>query len=342
MTSLQDSYFRVIDYLRISVTDRCNLRCLYCMPPEGADLFKTSDILSYEEITRIVSVAAGLGVRKVRITGGEPLARKDISFLVASLRKIHGIKDISMTTNGAYLATHARELAEAGLDRVNVSIDSFRPEKYREITRGGELDHVLQGLAAAGEAGLHPVKINMVPIRGLNDGEIPDFARLTINSEYHVRFIECMPAGARNFWDPQKYIPTAEIRGIIETISPLTPVRTRKHGPSKYFRLKEARGVIGFISALTHHFCGDCNRLRLTAEGKLRPCLFSETEIDLRSAMRSGASDLEVERLLKLAIEVKPKEHNLSAAVPERLGSCQPSSSVLSQKPRKPMSKIGG
>ncbi len=339
MSALRDSFSRVIDYLRLSVTDRCNLRCIYCMPPEGFPVCGHRDILSYEEITRIVRVAAGLGVRKVRLTGGEPLCRKNLPFLIAEIRKINGIEDLSMTTNGTLLEKYARELADAGLDRVNISIDSLKPERYGQITRGGSLDAALRGLAAADKAGLRPIKINMVPVRGINDDEIPEFARITIDSDYHVRFIEFMPSAEVDFWSPEKYITADEMKDMISAIAPLTPVRIRKNGPSKYFRLAGAKGVVGFISALTHHFCEDCNRLRLTSDGKLRPCLFSETEIDLLSPLRSGAGDTEIERLLRLSVQVKPEGHTVGSRsnkkmVPELLSP--------GRSRKRPMSKIGG
>jgi len=339
MSPLTDSFSRVIDYLRISITDKCNLRCIYCMPTDGIAPSQHTDILTYEEIIRIAEAAARLGVRKIRLTGGEPLVRKNLAFLVSSLKGIRGIEDLSLTTNGLLLEQHAEKLAEAGLDRVNISIDSFRSERYREITRGGNLDAVMRGVQAAELAGLRPVKINMVPVRGMNEDEILDFARITLDTEYHVRFIECMPTGLVNFWSPEKYMTTDEIRSIIETAGPLTPVRVRKNGPSKYYRLKGAKGVIGFISALTHHFCADCNRLRLTSDGKLRPCLFSETEIDLRAAIRSSVSDSdkEIERLLKLSIEVKPKEHALDA-----LSSTPHTPHLTPHTAKRPMSRIGG
>jgi cyclic pyranopterin phosphate synthase len=342
MNGMRDSFARVIDYLRISITDKCNLRCIYCMPDDGIAPARHTDLLRYEEITRIASVAASLGVRKIRLTGGEPLVRKNLAFLVSSLKIIPGIEDLSLTTNGLFLERHAASLAEAGLDRVNISIDSLKPERYREITRGGNLAAVMSGLREAEQSGLSPVKINMVPIRGLNEDEILDFARITLNTAYHVRFIECMPAGAVNFWSPEKYMTTAEIKGIIETLGRLSPVRVRKSGPSKYYRLEGAMGVIGFISALTHHFCGDCNRLRLTADGKLRPCLFSETEIDLRSAIRCGAPDEEIGRLLRLSIEVKPKEHMLGNAHSHGHSKDRHPSHLIACQKKRPMSKIGG
>ncbi len=308
---LKDNFHRTIDYMRISITDRCNLRCIYCMPAEGVRPIEHKEILTYEEIIRVVRVAAELGVRKIRITGGEPLARKDVTFLISSIRKIPGIEDMSLTTNGVLLKKYAKELADAGLDRVNISLDSLRPERYREITRGGDIGEVMAGIKAAEKAGLMPIKINMVPVRGLNDDEIEGFARITLDTPYHVRFIEFMPIGAGDFWSEDKYIRADEIRTVVEKIGPLFPVRARKNGPARYFRFENASGVIGFISALTHHFCGDCNRLRITADGRLRPCLFSETEIDLKPALRSGSPDSELERLLRLSIEVKPEGHNL-------------------------------
>jgi cyclic pyranopterin phosphate synthase len=308
---LRDTFERVIDYLRISITDRCNLRCVYCMPQSGVKLFEHKEILTYEEITRVAGIAAALGVRKIRITGGEPLIRKNIYWLIASLKAIKGIEDISLTTNGILLEKYARGLAEAGLNRINISLDTLSPERYREITRGGDIRLVMNGINAAEEAGLLPVKINMVPIRNLNDDEIPDFARMTLSTPRHVRFIEFMPIGSRDLWSDERYLSTAELKKTVEKIGPLIPVRLRKTGPARYYRFDGAPGVIGFISALTHHFCGDCNRLRLTADGRLRPCLFSETEIDLKPALRMQSSDSEIERLLRLAIEVKPEGHKI-------------------------------
>jgi GTP 3',8-cyclase len=351
MSELRDRYLRTIDYLRISITDRCNLRCLYCMPAEGVRPEMHRDILRYEEIIRVIKVAARLGVSKIRLTGGEPLTRRNVSLLIALIKNIQGIKDLSMTTNGILLEKYAHQLADAGLDRINVSLDSLREERYGQITRGGELASVLKGIDAVEQAGLKPVKINMVPIRGFNDDEILSFAEMTMNTEYQVRFIECMPSSNVDFWSPAKYMTTDEIKKIIEPLGPLTPVRIRKNGPSKYFRLKGAKGVLGFISALTHHFCHDCNRLRLTADGKLRPCLFSETEIDLRSAIRRRASDDEIERLLRLSIAVKPEGHRIGSRQYIRArdiaGAVTGDSEDLRSRSddtihKRPMSKIGG
>jgi cyclic pyranopterin phosphate synthase len=311
MNGLTDRFSRTIDYMRVSVTDRCNLRCIYCMPPEGFSPMEHRDILRYEEIVRVLRVAAGIGVRKIRITGGEPLVRKNIPYLIQLIRDIDGIKDLSLTTNGTLLEKYAGELAAAGLNRVNVSLDSLKPDRYREITRGGDIDAVFKGIEAARKAGLVPVKINMVPIRGLNDDEITDFAGMTLDSPYQVRFIEFMPFGTRGLWKPERFIPAGEIRSVVETAGRLSPVKLRKSGPARYFKFDSAAGVIGFISPLSNHFCGECNRLRLTADGKLRPCLFSETEIDLKPALRSDGPDKEIERLIRLSIEVKPEGHNI-------------------------------
>lgn len=298
------------------------------MPSDGVKPVENKEILSYEEIIRIVRIAAGLGVRKIRITGGEPLIRKNLPYLISSINSIKGIEDISLTTNGLLLKRIARSLADAGLGRINVSLDSFKPERYREITRGGDIRDVLEGIQEAEKAGLIPVKINMVPIRGFNDDEIEDFARLTLKTSYNVRFIEFMPIGAKEFWSHEKYISTDEIKERVSRIAPLTPVKIRRSGPARYFRFEGAHGVVGFISPITHHFCNSCNRLRLTSNGKLRPCLFSETEVDLKSAMRCGAPDEEIERLLRLSIEIKPEGHSINH---EKCFAHL-----------KPMSKIGG
>lgn len=328
MNLIKDKYDRTIDYMRISIIDRCNLRCIYCMPSEGIKPIEHKDILRYEEIIRLVRIAAGLGVRKIRLTGGEPLIRKDLSYLVSSINSIEGIEDISLTTNGLLLKKYARTLASAGLRRVNVSLDSLRPDRYREITRGGDINSVLEGIHEAENAGLLPIKINMVPIRGFNDDEIEEFARLTLKTSYNVRFIEFMPIGAKEIWSHEKYISTEEIKERVSKIALLIPVKIRRSGPARYFRFEDAPGVVGFISPITHHFCNTCNRLRLTSDGKLRPCLFSETEIDLKSAMRCGASDEEIERLLRLSVEIKPEGHSINH---EKCFTHL-----------KPMSKIGG
>jgi len=337
MNGLKDQYRRTIDYMRLSVTDRCNLRCMYCMPSQGLAPMEHKEILRYEEIVRIVKIAARLGVSRVRITGGEPLVRKDISYLVKLIKGIEGIKDLSVTTNGLLLEAYADSLVEAGLGRVNISLDSLKADRYREITRGGDINAVLRGIEAAGKARLDPIKINMVPIRGINDDEIVDFAMMTLKLPYQIRFIEFMPFGMPAVWSAEKYISAGEIKATVERIGPLFPAKMKKAGPARYFRFNDAPGVLGFISPLSNHFCGECNRLRLTADGKLRPCLFSETEIDLRSALRSDASDTEIERLIRLSVEMKPEGHSMRIQNSElnRFFSGQKDSA-------RPMSRIGG
>lgn len=335
MKVLKDNYQRTIDYLRISITDRCNLRCIYCMPSGGLIPIEHKEILRYEEILRVVNIASKIGVRKIRITGGEPLLRKNVIYLISSIKNIKGIEDLSLTTNGILLSRYAEELKNAGLDRVNVSLDTLKPERYKKITRSGDLEPVLKGIQAVERVGLSPIKINMVPIKGINSDEIEDFAKLTLKSSYQVRFIEYMPFGSEEMWSPEKFISAEEIKLIVEGIGTLIPVKMRKSGPARYFRFENAPGVIGFISPISNHFCNECNRLRLTADGKLRPCLFSETEIDLKPALRGGASDDEIERLIKLSIEVKPKGHGLG---PEKLALMIKKGEYC----RRPMSRIGG
>jgi cyclic pyranopterin phosphate synthase len=338
---LKDTFNRTIDYMRISITDRCNLRCVYCMPSGGIKFLDHSDILRYEEIVRVLRVAVQTGVRKVRITGGEPLARRNITGLIKMIRSIEGIQQLSLTTNGILLERYAEELADAGLDRVNVSLDSLKPERYREITRGGDLHAVLRGIEAAERAGLTPVKINMVPIRGLNDDEIGEFAKMTLTAPYQVRFIEFMPFVEEDMWNKDHFISTEDIQSRVEQIGALVPVEMKKAGPARCFKFDGAAGIVGFISPISNHFCKECNRLRLTADGKLRPCLFSETEIDLKPSLRSGGTDDEIRRLIELSIEVKPKGHSMRMENVFPSQDCSPMN-MVQHRQRRPMSKIGG
>ncbi len=311
MTGLSDSFQRPINYLRISVTDRCNLRCIYCMPAEGVGLMARADILSYEEIHTIVQAAARLGINKLRITGGEPLVRLGLSKLIRMLSHIDAIDDISLTTNGILLSHYAAELKQAGLRRVNISLDTLKPEKFRHISRVGDIGDVLKSIEVARETGLEPVKINMVVMAGVNDDEILDFATKTINEEWHVRFIELMPFGSKE--TGSQFISVSDIRRRLEPLGQLDPcAMSVGNGPAKYFRLPNARGTIGFITPVSEHFCFRCNRLRLTADGKLRLCLLSEKEIDLRQPLRSGASPAELERLIAAAVASKPLGHQLA------------------------------
>ncbi len=314
-----DSHQRPISYLRVSVTDRCNLRCLYCMPPEGVPQRAHDEILRLEEIETIVRAAAELGIHRVRLTGGEPLARLGIVDLVRMLSAIPGLDDLSLTTNGTLLTRYAEDLKQAGLHRVNISLDTLRPERFAQITRRGRLEDALAGIQAAYDAGLEPVKINAVLIRGLNDDEAVDLARKTRTDGWHVRFIEWMPVGGDDCvgvdgqaWDA-RLVTTDETRDRIErALGTLEPAEMGiGGGPARYHRLPGAEGTIGFISPLSEHFCSACNRLRLTADGQLRPCLLSEQEIDLRTPLRSSSGTDELKVILERAIAAKPSGHHL-------------------------------
>ncbi len=310
MTGLSDSFQRPINYLRISVTDRCNLRCIYCMPTEGIHLMSHEDILSYEEIHTIAEAAAELGIKKVRITGGEPLVRAGLPKLVRMLAQIDAIDDISLTTNGILLAQHAAELEVAGLRRVNVSLDTLKPDRFKYITRDGNLNDVLKGIEAAKSVGLNPVKINVVVMSGINDDELLDFATKTTTEGWHVRFIEHMPFGEEA--SASSFVSVDKMRQHLAALGELEPCSFKGNGPAKYFRLPKANGTIGFITPVSEHFCFHCNRLRLTADGKLRPCLLSEAEIDLRQPLRSGISSAKLKRLIKKAADSKPLQHHLA------------------------------
>lgn len=308
---MRDGHARVIDYLRVSVTDRCNLRCIYCMPPEGVALRRRHDLLSFEEIVSVVSAAVGLGVRKVRLTGGEPLARPGLTELVRALARIEGLDDLSLSTNGTLLSGCARELKAAGLRRVNVSLDSLRPDRYRSITRGGELAAAINGIEAAQEAGLEPIKLNVVVLRGVNDDEVSDLAALATDRGWTIRFIERMPlaGGAAGF------VPSSEVRARLDGFGPLTPeFGEARNGPARCYRLAGAAGAFGFISPLSEPFCATCNRLRLTSTGMLRPCLLShEGEVDVRAALRAGADGPAIQSLLLQAAQAKPGRHSLAS-----------------------------
>lgn len=310
-----DAYKRKIDYLRISVTDRCNLRCVYCMPPEGINLMESAGILRYEEFLRISRIAVAHGVSKIRITGGEPLVRKGILEFLHSLASLDGLKDLSLTTNGVLLKDYAAKLKEAGLTRVNVSLDSLKRDRFLKMTRGDNLRQVLDGIDEAVKAGLTPVKINMVAIKDFNDDEILDFARLSLEKPYHVRYIEYMPFNTQEGWQRDKCISAAAMKEMIEKgVGPLEPVDEEKGaaGPARRFRFKGAPGEVGFISPVSEHFCGSCNRLRLTSDGKLRNCLFSDKEIDIRGALRDGSGDEVIEELLFKAVMEKPEGHQIN------------------------------
>jgi len=313
MTGLSDSFQRPINYLRISVTDRCNLRCIYCMPAEGVDLRPHSDILSYEEIYTVAKAAAELGINKLRITGGEPLVRLGLPRLIEMLAGIEAIDDIALTTNGILLAEYAAELKAAGLKRVNISLDTLKPDRFKRITRGqSELKQVLEGIEAAKKVGLEPVKLNMVVMSGINDDELLDFAARTIEEDWHVRFIELMPV-AGNGDNAPRFVSATEMRKRLEPLGELEPcLPTVGNGPAKYFRFAKAKGTIGFITPVSEHFCFNCNRMRLTADGKLRPCLLSDYEIDLKQPLRDGISKAGLKKLFQKAVAEKPLQHGLA------------------------------
>ncbi|HBO83713.1 MAG: cyclic pyranopterin phosphate synthase MoaA [Deltaproteobacteria bacterium GWC2_42_11] len=314
MTRLIDTYNRSIDYLRISITDRCNLRCVYCMPLEGIQLAEHDNILRYEEFLRIVRICAAHGVKRIRLTGGEPLIRKGVVDFIRNIAGIKGIDDLSLTTNGVLLEEYARELKHGGLNRVNVSLDSLKKDRFKQITRADNLENVLRGLDEAERAGLSPVKVNIVTIKGFNDDEILDFALMTKKKPYHIRYIEYMPFDVGVGWQRDKCITTTEIKGIIERHQELIPLgdHEKRTGPARRYRFSDGIGEIGFISPVSDHFCGSCNRLRLTADGKLRTCLFSDDEIDVRSALRGGFSDKEIENILFNAVRKKPERHYIN------------------------------
>jgi GTP 3',8-cyclase len=358
---LVDAHNRIIDYLRISVTDRCNFRCVYCMPEDGADVAPSSDLLTTEEIVRVARIAIGLGITKIRLTGGEPLVRKDLPEIIAALGSMPGLRDLSLTTNGFLLASNAQRFADAGLNRVNISLDTLRPERFARLARRGDLKTVWDGIQAALRAELHPIKLNCVVMRGWNEDELPEFARLTLRFPLHVRFIELMPinwssgedAAASSFLGQpvapssaapislyantkaatfarlaspsvantgtldglalrRAFVSMAEMQATIEAAcGGLEPASVRTNGPATTFRLPDACGTVGFISQITRDRCRECNRLRLTADGNLRPCLMADGEIGLRELLRSGADDETLAEQFRLAVYHKPLEHRL-------------------------------
>lgn len=323
-----DAHGRRIDYLRISLTDRCNLRCLYCMPEEGVAWKPHDELLTYEEIERFTRIAAEEGIGKVRLTGGEPLVRHGVPALVRKLKELPGLESVALTTNGVLLPRYARALRDAGLTRVNISLDSLDPEVYADITRGGRLDDALAGIEAAYDARFDPIKLNVVVVRSL-DQDLLGFARLTTDRPLHVRFIEYMPVGSAEEgagchgesggWTRDDSVPSDEVlerisaEGAEAGLGSLLPVAGREApggwGPARYYRFPKAQGTVGVISPLSHHFCEECNRLRLTADGRLRPCLFSDRELDVRAVVRAGGDD-DIRTLVRQALHDKPESHH--------------------------------
>ena len=306
---LKDQFGRGIEYLRISVTDRCNYRCVYCMPVEGLDWLPKKDILSYEEITEVVRQLAPLGLRRLRITGGEPTIRPDLVSLVRMLREISDIEDIALSTNGVKLLTLSAPLKEAGLDRVNMSADSLRDDRIIAIARRNLGLSPVAAAQAAEDAGLGPIKINVVVMRGVNDDEVVDFARLATEHPWHIRFIELMPVGDMRDLTWEHVVPSDEVLQRVSTLGTLTSDAGPKgNGPAKYYRIDQSPGTIGVITPMSHTYCGSCNRVRLTADGRLRTCLYGDHEVNLRDALRAGEP---LEPLFRQALAEKPKEHNL-------------------------------
>ncbi len=309
---LADTFRRPITYLRISVTDRCNLRCTYCMPEAGLPWIPKGDILGYEEIEAIVQAAASIGVRSIRLTGGEPLVRRDLPELVRRLAAIPGIDDIALSTNGLLLADAAHALADAGLRRVNVSLDTLRSERFKAIARRPGLERVLAGIDAALTAGLGPIKLNCVLMRGQNDDELADFAALAYDRPLYVRFIEVMPVHENLALQSGAYVSSDEILARLGAVAELKPVSgPGGNGPARYFAAPGARGAVGVISPLSHDYCDRCNRVRLSADGRLRLCLFGDFEIDLREPLRAGASQADIAQLFEAGMLIKPERHHL-------------------------------
>ena len=326
---LRDGHGRRIGDLRVSVTDRCNFRCQYCMPAEGLPWLERDEILTFEEIERIVSVFAAMGVGDVRLTGGEPLVRRDFPRLVSMLRGLPGVNELSVTTNGFLLGRDAAALVAAGVDRFNVSVDSLQRDRFYELTRRDALAQVLEGLellATFPEA--HPIKVNAVAMRGFTEEEVLPFARLARSTSYEVRFIEFMPLDADRAWTPSQVLTGEEIRAAIEAVYPLVAEPREPSATARVYRFADADGRIGFINPVSEPFCADCNRVRLTADGRLRTCLFSLNETDLRSPLRAGASDAEIARVIRDAVWRKELKHHVGEP-----GFIQPARS---------MSAIGG
>ncbi len=308
---LRDRFNRRINYLRISLTDRCNLRCIYCVPPEGERKLRHKDILRYEELLRIARIAIKLGINKIRLTGGEPLVRKGVGEFIPMLTSLDGLDDVSLTTNGVLLRDNLAMLKSAGITRINVSLDSLKSLNFKYITRFDYFSKVWEGIEKARDMGFSPIKLNIVTMRGINDNEVLDFGRLAIEQPFHIRFIECMPIGLQS--NTSAFISNAEVEKLlVDRFGPLVSVSPEKNdGPATRFRFEDGKGEIGFISAISHSFCHTCNRIRLTADGKLLPCLLSDSEVDLKGPLRRGCLDEELIEVFLEAVNSKPQHHLL-------------------------------
>ena len=316
---LIDPCNRHLNYLRISITDRCNLKCIYCVPRDQIPRLSHDEILTYEEILRVVRVGVKLGISKIRVTGGEPLVRKGVYDFLSELSRIEGLADLSLTTNAVLLEDNLKKIESAGITRINISLDTLKREKFARITGMDQFDQVWQGIEGALEMGFHPIKINVVALNGVNDDELADMAQLSFDYPFHVRFIEYMPIGESQMGNgPLLLAP--EIKKRISLLGNLVPVRNSANdGPAQRYRFEGALGEIGFIHALSHHFCDRCNRLRLTARGRLRPCLLSNLHEDVKGPLRSGCSDNQLAEIFFKAVRHKPSDHNLSVQDPSRV-----------------------
>jgi len=318
-SKLIDNCNRHLNYLRISITDRCNLQCRYCVPQDSIPKLSHHEILTYEEILRVVRIATRLGISKVRITGGEPLVRKGVYDFLHELVATEGLKDVSLTTNGILLKDNLEKIQTAGISRINISLDTLNPVKYREITGCDKFDRVWRGIKKAHQMGFYPIKLNIVALRGVNDDELVEMAQLSLRYPFHVRFIEYMPIGRSDF-TPESFLLAPEIKSRISAVGTLTMVREGEHdGPAQRYKFKGAKGEVGFIPALSQHFCNKCNRLRLTASGQLRPCLLSDHQENLKKVIRKGGSDQHLADIFFKAVSHKPSDHNLVAQEPTRV-----------------------
>jgi cyclic pyranopterin phosphate synthase len=307
---VKDQFGRTVQYLRVSVTDKCNLRCVYCMPMEGLPWLKREDLLSYEEIEQILRVMAPMGLERVRITGGEPLVRQDLDELVKLVARVPGIRDISLSTNAVLLADQADALRTAGVHRLNVSLDSLQPDRVDAIARRpGSYPKIMEGLDAAERVGFAPIKVNVVLIRGQNDDEIRDFAEITRERPWHIRFIEMMPTGANLELSATQFVSCTEAIRQVSEIAQLEPVAGPfGNGPARYYQFPDAPGTIGVITPMSHNYCDRCNRMRLTADGQLRPCLFGHIQTNLRDPLRAGQ---DLVPLIEDTLRIKPERHYL-------------------------------
>ena len=311
-SKLIDRCNRKLNYLRISITDRCNLKCIYCVPYDFIPKLPHKEILSYEEILRIVRISVHLGISKVRITGGEPLVRKGVYDFLKRLTKIEGLLDISLTTNGVLLKDNINKIKSAGIKRINISLDTLNRKKFKKITGYDFFNQIWEGIELAQKIGFDPIKINVVPLKGVNDNELQDIAALSIEYPFHIRFIEYMPMGT-NQMEIDGHLLFPEIKKRIGQLGKLIPVdKGMNDGPVERFKFESARGEIGFIHPISRHFCNTCNRLRLTASGQLRPCLMSDVQVDLKTPLRKGCSDDKLIEVFLKAARLKPSEHNLS------------------------------